>query len=143
MARLHRHLPPSAPNMILVGSFTVVAVVCGVFQSWVACAITLALAIALTLLARLARRSESSDLVRLNALEYRDERDRALARSGFSVVGAVALIITLAEWIVAAAEHLANPAADWATGIYYLAWMQMLLFNFIWTRANRAATQEN
>lgn len=95
MARPHRHLPLSTPNMILVGLFTVVAVVSGAFQSWVGCGITLA--IAWTLQARLARSSESSDQARLNALENQDERDRAHARSGLSMVGTASLIIAVAE----------------------------------------------
>src|SRR5450631_2056724 len=47
-----------------------------------------------------ARRSGSRDVTRLNALEWRDERDRTLAQSAFAVVGAVALLMVLGEFIV-------------------------------------------
>lgn len=143
MSSLRRRLPLSTPNLILVSVFTISAIVAAAFQSWIACALGLVLAVALTVQARIARRSGSSDRARLNALEYRDERDRTLARAGFSVVGGLALIMAVTEWIVATAVYFSNPSLGWAAGIYYVTFFQMLLFNGVWARANRAATQEN
>ncbi|CAN5402590.1 hypothetical protein BH10ACT4_BH10ACT4_08970 [soil metagenome] len=138
-----RELPLSTPNIILVSVFLATAIAAAAFQSWVACVLTLLLAVGIAVQARLARRSESSDRARLNALEYRDERDRALARSGFSVVGGLALIVSVAEWIVASAVHFTNYDLGWATALYYVTYFQMLLFNVVWGRANRAATELN
>jgi hypothetical protein len=47
-----------------------------------------------------ARRSGSRDVTRLNALEWRDERDRNLAKSAFAVVGAASLLMVMAQFII-------------------------------------------
>lgn len=143
MSDRSRHLPVSLPNAILVGTFAISGIVAAALQSWIVCAVSFVLVVAVVIPARLARRRESSDVARLNSMEYRDERDRALARSALAVVGGLALIVATAEMAVATAVHLSIPKVDWATGVYYVAFFQFLLFHGVWGRANRAATQEN
>src|SRR5665647_3409335 len=74
-----------------------------------------------------ARRSGSRDVTRLNALEWRDERDRTLAKLGFAVVGAVALLMVLAQFIVVVGTEAGHDSPFmWVTLsqmlILYIAW---------------------
>lgn len=62
-----------------------------------------------------ARRPNSKDITRVNAIEYRDERDRVIARKGFSIVGACALLLTVAETLgtsIFAPEYVWLPSAQ-------------------------------
>lgn len=48
-----------------------------------------------------ARRRDSGDLERVNALEFADERDRAAARKAFAAIGVVALVGAMLQFTVA------------------------------------------
>jgi hypothetical protein len=73
-----------------------------------------------------ARRADSKDTTRVNAIEYRDERDRVIAQKGFAIVGAAALLVTVAQilgfsifapeytWIPA--QQMIFLAAVWGVG---------------------------
>jgi hypothetical protein len=78
-----------------------------------------------------ARRSGSRDVTRLNALEWRDERDRTLAQSAFAVVGAVALLMVLGEFIVVVAT---GTTAD--SPLFWVACLQALILWIAWGIAN-------
>ena len=97
----HRRLPLSVPN-IVIGSVGVTGtIVTAVTHNvWGAAFIGVITVIGL-ICALAARGPHASDLTRINAIEYRDERDRQLATYGFAVVGAVALCLAVAESVTA------------------------------------------
>lgn len=78
-----------------------------------------------------ARSQNSSDILRLNAIEYRDERDRLLAKSGFAVVGVAALILSIAEFVLAAVFQQ----------LLALASAQVLVLSAVWGIANSLAVK--
>jgi hypothetical protein len=86
-------LPISLTNTILISAFLLVAVVMVVVGNvgtglWVGFLAVMMIGVALY-----ARRPDSRDITRLNAIEYRDERDKSLATEGFAAVGVAALIL--------------------------------------------------
>lgn len=83
--------------------------------------------------ARLARRAGSTDLARINALEYRDERDRVLARDGLATVGGAALLLGFVEFIVAIAVG--------QTTFVLLASAQVVAIAVVWGVANLRAVR--
>lgn len=95
-------LPVSLPNLILITSTFAGALVTGLLGNIPATGILLILAVGGVISALLARRPGASDWLRINAVEYRDERDKRLALDAFAVVGIVALIAALACVIAAA-----------------------------------------
>jgi hypothetical protein len=83
--------------------------------------------------ARMARRDSSTDLHRINALEYRDERDRTLGRSALATVGLAALAVCYVSFIVAVV--VGEPALILATCA------QLLIIAVVWMIANVRAVQ--
>lgn len=75
-----------------------------------------------------ARRPKARDVTRLNALEWRDERDRRLGKDALSVVGGAALMLSVVELVVV--SILALDAALW------LAWTQVIVLSVVWTVSN-------
>lgn len=136
-------LPAGTPNLTLVGAPVPIAILRVSFSLWFECGFVAGGAVAVIIGARLERRPESSDLSRIGALEYRDERDRLLARLGFSVVGGVALIVAFVEFVAALVVRTLNPGSAIAQAIFSVAYAQSLLFILIWGRANRSAAYEN
>ncbi|MEC5169210.1 hypothetical protein RCH11_001676 [Glaciihabitans sp. GrIS 2.15] len=89
--------------------------------------------------AQLARRPKSSDLSRVNGLECRDERDRLLARAGFSVGGGgLAPIASVVDAMAARIVRSVNPGSGPSQGSYWVASAQLMLF--IWVGAARTAS---
>lgn len=69
-----------------------------------------------------------------NAIKNRDERDKQIARTGFAVVGIVALIVSVAVFVVVSASSTVRvvPAAEsFLVG-------QMLLLAIVWAVSNAA-----
>jgi hypothetical protein len=83
-----------------------------------------------------ARRSGSRDVTRLNALEWRDERDRTLAKLGFAVVGAVALLMVLAQFIVVVVTDTSHHSP-----FMLLTLSQLLILCIAWGIANSVAVR--
>ena len=75
-----------------------------------------------------ARRPRARDVTRLNALEWRDERDRRLGKDALSVVGGAALVLSMVELVVV--SILAIDAALW------LAWIQLIVLMAVWALMN-------
>ncbi|WP_010205339.1 hypothetical protein [Salinibacterium sp. PAMC 21357] len=121
----------SAINVVLLCVLVAAAVVTGVTGNWFEMTLLLLAAVFIFASAVYARGQKASDVLRLNAIEYRDERDRLLAKSGFAVVGIVALILAIAEFILAAVfqELLA------------LASAQVLVLSAVWGVANSVAAK--
>ena len=88
--------------------------------------------------AQLARRPKSSDLSRVNGLEDGDQRDRLLARAGFSVGGGLAPIASVVDAMAARIVRSVNPGSGPSLGSYWVASAQLMLF--IWVGAVRTAS---
>ncbi|WP_309064804.1 hypothetical protein [Microbacterium sp.] len=112
--------PMSPVNTVLVGLCIGGAVVCFVSGLAVPGWALLLGGVGGGIGALLARRSSSSDLERVNALEYADERDRAAAAKGLAVVGVASLVLTAGQLVVHAVADT-DPAARWASVATFLA----------------------
>lgn len=89
------------PNIVLIGGSFAGAVATIVLGNWFGAVLLIALGGGGLLSALLARRASASDWLRINAIEYRDERDARLAGHGFAVVGAWALALSTLELVAA------------------------------------------
>ena len=94
-------LPLSVPNIVLIGGSFAGALVTIVLGNWLGAILLIVLGGGGLLSALLARRAGASDWLRINAIEYRDERDSRLAGHGFAVVGAWALALSTLELVAA------------------------------------------
>lgn len=136
MLKSVERLPISAINLVLVSAFLLGAVIAGALGSWTGAVYLGALGLTGLAYALHARRSGSRDVTRLNALEWRDERDRTLAKSGFAVVGAVALLMVLAQFIVVVVTD-AGPDSPFMR----VTLSQMLILYIAWGIANSVAVR--
>ncbi len=76
------------------------------------------------------RRVLASTADRVGAFEYLDERDRTIARDGFAAVGAVAMALSVVEFVV---TSVVAPDWDWIPAA------QSVLLGIVWGAAVRAA----
>ena len=126
-------LPLSPANMVLVSLLALGAVTCAVLGRWPGVAFLGVMAVFIVFAARFARRADSRDITRINAIEYRDERDRELARQGFAVVGAAALIVSTLGAVVSIV--LDDPL------LVSISCAQLLLLAIIWGVADARAVR--
>lgn len=115
--------------MLIIG-----AVVAALTQNWFGAILLLASGIFILGSALYARRPDSRDITRLNAIEYRDERDRALAKHGFAAIGVAALILAVVEVVLAVI--LFNQFVE-------LACAQLLVLAIVWSIANSNAVKQS
>jgi len=129
--RAGSRLPISLTNTILISAFLLVAVVMVVVGNvgtglWVGFLAVMMIGIALY-----ARRPDSRDITRLNAIEYRDERDKSLATEGFAAVGVAALILGMGVILT-------------LTVLEQLSWLVVgfyLVLLVVWAAANSRAVR--
>jgi hypothetical protein len=126
----------SAINVVLVSAFLLGALVEAALGRWQGAVTFGAFGLCGLAGALYARRSGSRDVTRLNALEWRDERDRTLAQSALAVVGAVALLMVLGEFIVVVATVTTTDSP-----LYWVAATQALLLGTVWGIANSVAVR--
>ena len=127
-------LPMSRVNLVLSTTLAAGILLSLVLELWLQ-AVTLGLMLLLSLLAiYTARRPGASDVHRVNAIEYRDERDRQIARDGLAVVGGVALVLSLAGYMVAL---VLAPELTW------LLLGQVVVLNVCWGVANLVAARRH
>ena len=131
-------LPVSTTNAVLLAVFLTGAVVTAVAGSWYEAGLLAAVGLAVLAMAVYARRPNSRDITRVNAIEYRDERDKRIARVGFSVVGVVALAVSAIEFVTVA---VLVDARDWPQMAQVLATGQLLLLCAVWGIANSIAAR--
>lgn len=131
-------LPVSSVNAVLMGVFLAGAVVTAVAGSWYEAGLLAAVGIAVVAMAIYARRPGSRDITRVNAIEYRDERDKRIARVGFSAVGVAALVISAIEFV--AITVLVGPR-DWPPAVQLLPAGQLVLLCVVWAVANSVAAR--
>ncbi|RBY83241.1 hypothetical protein DQ241_19820 [Blastococcus sp. TF02A-30] len=130
----------SVPNAVLVTVVVAGAVALGVLGRWFEAWLLAAVSVAAVGSALHARRPGSRDITRVNAIEYRDERDRSIARAGFSVVGAVALVLSVVEFVVIA---VVVAARDWPPAVQLVPIGQLLLLCVVWAAANSYAARRS
>jgi hypothetical protein len=100
MSTTTRRLPLSLPNILLIGGSLAGAIVTILLGNVLGTALLLVIGFGGLLSALLARRPSAGDWLRINAIEYRDERDARLAGHGFAVVGVWALVLSTLELVV-------------------------------------------
>jgi hypothetical protein len=136
MLKSVERLRVSTINLVLVSALLLGALAEAALGSWQE-AITFAVGGLCGLAGALyARRSGSRDVTRLNALEWRDERDQALAKSGFAVVGAVALLMVMAQFIIVVVTDTSHHSP-----FMWLTLSQLLILNFAFVIANSVAVR--
>lgn len=131
-------LPVSTVNAVLAGVFLVGAVVMAIAGSWFEAGLLAAVGIAGLIMALYARRPGSRDITRVNAIEYRDERDRRIAQTGFLVVGVAALIVSAIGFV--AVTVLAGPLG-WPSLLQLPSAAQLVLLCVVWAVANSVAAR--
>lgn len=123
MSTMFERIPMSRVNIALSAALAAGIAMSIVLGLWPQ-AVTLGLILALGLcFIYFARRPGAGAIQRVNAIEYRDERDRTIARDGLVVVGAVALLLSLIEYMVAL---VLRPELTWLllgqVVILYVCW---------------------
>lgn len=126
--------PISTTNLVLVSAFCVGAIVAALTHNWSGAILLLILGFVGLGIALYGRRPNARDITRINAIEYRDERDRNLAKQGFATVGAAALILSVLEGVLAI---LFYPA------LLGIAAAQLIALSAVWGIANSNAVKRN
>lgn len=124
--------PISPTNIILVSTLFAGAIIAALTQNWFGAILLLAIGSFGFGAALYARRPSSRDITRLNAIEYRDERDRVLAKQGFATVGAAALILSVVEVLL---------AIIFFNQLVAIACAQLLTMCVVWGIANSNAVK--
>ncbi len=125
-----RTLPVAPVNLILATGITLAGIAQIIAGNRALASALFTIAVLSLAAALYARRADSKDITRVNALEYRDERDRIIARRGFSGVGASALLLTVAEIL---GSSILAPEHTW------LSALQMIVLCTVWAIANHTA----
>lgn len=126
MSQIVDRLPVSRPNALLLAVLVAGLVATLLLGLWPQAVVMALLLLVIGVSAWVGRRESASDVTRVDSLEYRDERDRAIARDGFAVVGVLALVITVVEsvlvgvlapeWVFPVLVRLVILCAAWAIG---------------------------
>lgn len=127
-------VPLSSVNRVLAAALLAGILLAGVLGLWPQAVILAAILLAGLGGAYAARRPSASDVHRINAIEYRDERDRMIARDGLAVVGVVALVMSLITYMLGLVLY---PDLRWPL----LA--QVVLLNVCWGIANHVAVRRH
>ena len=138
----NRRLPLSLPNILLISVSLAGAIVTGVFGNVLATIVLALLGLGGLLSALLARRSSASDMLRVMAFEFADERDSRLASRGFAVVGGAALIATMLELIAALIVFGVGRPTVSSTLLVVFAAAQVFVINVIWYWGIRRAVRQ-
>jgi hypothetical protein len=136
---LEGRLPVSPANAVIVGLFLAGALVTALAGRWGACAVLVAMGAGGFATALYARRPGARDITRVNAIEYRDERDRRIAQAGFSAVGAFALALSLVEFV---AVVTVGGSQGWHLAQLVTA-AQVCLLAVVWGVANSVAVRRS
>ena len=159
MSTTSSRLPLSVPNIVLIGGAFAGAVACIALRNWFGAILLLLVGGGGLVSALLARRPNASDWLRINAIEYRDERDSRLAGHGFAVVGAWALALSALELVAATifvgAATLTTSVERSSVGIAFtltgpslvaaaveaIAALQLFVLALVWGIANTRAVK--
>lgn len=136
--RSRSRLPVSITNAVLVGVFLAGGAVTAIAGSWYEAGLLAAVGAMVLAMALYARSPNSRDITRVNAIEYRDERDQRIAQTGFAVVGVVALIGSAIEFV---AVTVLVDARGWPPVVQLLPAGQLILLCVAWGLANSVAAR--
>jgi hypothetical protein len=142
MSAKRSRLPVSLPNFLICIVCLATALVTGLLRDFLSMIIMLGATVGIIVLARVARRPQSSDKRRITSMEYRDERDRILAIDAFASVGAVALWLVFGEVVVAIVIRAALAGEQWTQWILWAVLAQSFILIYVWGRAIESATIE-
>lgn len=117
---------------VLAGAVTMAAL-----GQWPVAAVLVAVLVFVVASAVYARSGRASDLTRLNALEYADERDRTAATRGFAVAGAVGLVLALVAFVLGVV--LLEPGHP----MFWVVWAQVIVLTVVWGVANVVALRRS
>ena len=131
-------LPVLTANAVLLGVLLAGAIVTATVGGWYETGLLMSVAVAVFAMATHARRPNSRDVTRVNAIEYRDERDKHIAQVGFSAVGMVALVISAVEF---AAITVLTAVRDWPPAVQMLPAGQLVLLCIVWGVTNSVAAK--
>lgn len=126
--------PISTTNIVVVSTLLAGAIAAALTQNWFGAILLLAGGLFGLGAALYARRPNSRDITRLNAIEYRDERDRVLAMQGFATVGAAALILSVIEVVF---------AIVFFNQLVVVACAQLIALCIVWGIANSNAVKRS
>jgi uncharacterized membrane protein len=124
-------------NALLVVVVLGGAVALALLDRWGAAGILLLVALLTGVSAVYARSGRASDVMRLNAAEYADERDRVAATRAFAAVGVVALMLSIAVFV--AGQVLLEPGS----GMRLVLWVQFIGLVVAWGVANVVALRRS
>ena len=113
------------------------AVAMAVLGRWLVAAIFLAVVVLVVASAVYARSGRASDLTRLNAVEYLDERDRAVGTQAFAIVGVLALVLSMLVFILGTV--LLEPDSP----MFFVLWGQIIVLTIGWAVANLVALRRS
>jgi hypothetical protein len=123
-------------NAVLTAVALAAAVLFAVLAQWGVAIIFLAAAVVIAASAIYARSGRASDIHRLNAIEYVDERDRAIGAQAFAILGVCAMVIAIGVFIAA---MLLTPSGP----MFWVAWAQIILLTIAWAVANVVAVRRS
>lgn len=132
-----RRLGMSWWNAVIVLVAVIAAIVLAVQGSWGAAIIMALSGAAAAAGAIYARSGRASDITRLNAIEYIDERDRTIGAYAFAVVGVAALLLAFGVFVAVAV------LTGGREPIFWLAFGQFMLLMAAWAVANVVAVRRS
>lgn len=124
-------------NVVMVAVALIAAVIMAVLGRWGVAGIFVIVGLGLAGSAIYARSGSASDLTRLNAAEYVDERDRAVGTQAFAIVGVVALVLTMVVFVIGMA--LLEPGSP----MFLVLAGQMIALTIAWAIANLVALRRS
>lgn len=124
-------------NAAFAAAIVVAGVLALVFRQWAVAAVFGVVLVAFVVGVRYARSGRASDVTRLNAAEYTDERDRRMAAYGLAIVGVVAMALSMGTFV--AALVLLPPGHP----MYFVAWGQLVALALAWMVANWIAARRH
>lgn len=133
----HRWLRMSWWNGVLALAALGAAAGMAVLGRWAVAAIFVLVAVVVAASAIYARSGRASDLTRLNAAEYVDERDRAVGTHALAIVGVVALVLAMVVFVVGVV--LLEPGNP----MFWVLWGQVIALTIAWAVANLFALRRS
>jgi hypothetical protein len=132
MLRTTSRLPASRINVLLFACLVLGTVITALLGNWFMSSVLLIMSAAEIGMVGYARRADARVITRINAIEYRDERDVLLAKEGLTAVGVAALTLSIVAFIVVAVR-LGDARAD-ALDLFVI--LQLLVLNVVWGISN-------
>lgn len=124
-------------NLALAAATLGGGVVTAVAGNWVAAAIFAIASLAIVAGAVYARSGRASDLARLSAAEYVDERDRAVGIQALAIVGVAGLLLSVLVFLLG--MLLLEPGSP----MFVVLWAQLILLTIAWAVANWVALRRS